>query len=246
MTERLDRIEKMLDKVSLGLDKLLISQKETSEQMRKTDEQMKETREQMKKSRKEVDKEMKETREQMKKSRKEADKEMKEIREQIQRNDWKYNITKKQLRRLEKIMDGMWMTQWEISENLIYDNFWNVFKGIWEEINTVNRNVKLYNKWRVRWEFDIVWINGTKIFIWETKTKLTKDHIDKLITKTIPIFRKYDKKHEWMEIYGVIWARVISEEVLKYACDKWLYVLKEKNNGNAEMVDKSIKTVQSL
>ncbi len=204
MTERLDRMEKMLEW-------LLKSQEES---WKKFDKQMKESWERF-------------------------DKQMKKIQEETKR-------MQKETKEMKKTLIWMWVTQWDISENLIYDNFWNVFKGIWEEINTINRNVKLYNKWRIRWEFDIVWINGTKIFIWETKTKLTKDHIDKLITKTIPIFRKYDKKHEWMEIYGVIWARVIPEKVLKYACDKWLYVLKEKNNGNAEMVEKSLKTVKSL
>ena len=113
---------------------------------------------------KEAEKRNKEAEKEMKRSREEAEKEMKELRELLEE-------TGKQLKETEKILKWMWVTQWDISEDLIFDNFGNVFKEIGEEINSLERNIKLYDKWKIKWEFDIIWVNGSKVFIWETKTK---------------------------------------------------------------------------
>jgi hypothetical protein len=144
-------------------------------------------------------------------------------------------------------MNWIWLTQWDISEDIIADNFGNVFRKVWEDISSIERNLKIYSEWRVRWEFDIIWVNGSKVFIWETKTKLTKKHIDKLVEITIPNFKKYDNRHDWMKVYWVVWARVFwNEEVKEYAIKKWLYVIKEKHNWNAEILKESIKWVKSF
>ena len=121
---------------------------------------------------------------------------------------------------------------------------------IWEDISSIERNLKVYGKWwitgwRVKWEFDIIAVNGSKIFIWETKTKLTKKHIDKLVDISIPNFKKYDIRHLGMKVYWVVWTRVFwSKDVKEYAIEKWLYVIKEKHNWNAEILKESIKWVK--
>jgi hypothetical protein len=154
---------------------------------------------------------------------------------------------KKEIKETSNMMKWMWLTQWSISEDIIADNFWNVFREIWEEINGIERNLKIYHKWREKWEFDIIAANGTKVFIWETKTKLTKKHIDKLVDISIPHFKKYDNRHVWMKVYGVVWTRVFfNDEVKEYAIKKWLYVIKEKHNWNAEILKESIAWVKSF
>ena len=152
----------------------------------------------------------------------------------------------KDVSRLEKTMKWMWLTQWDISENLIFDNFWNVFNKVWEEINSIERNIKIFSKWKVKLEIDIIWVNWSKVYITETKTKLHKDHIDKLLKETIPNFKKYDRRHAWMKVFWVVWARVVSEKVKKYAKKKWLYIIQESNDWNAKILEESLETVKSL
>ncbi len=201
MTERLDKMERILDKMILENDKRA----------------------------------------------KEADERAKEADERAKEADRRSNKLDKKINKLERVMNGIWLTQWDISEEIIADNFWNVFKNIWENISTVERNIKVYSNWRIKWEFDIIWANGKKIFIWETKTKLTKDHIDKLINVTIPNFKKYDNRHKWMKVYWVVWARVFAnEDVKNYAINNWLYVIKETHKWNTKILKESLKNIKNF
>ena len=70
--------------------------------------------------------------------------------------------------------------------------------------------------------------------------------MNKLIKETIPNFKKYDRRHKWLEIFWVIWARVVPESVKKYAKDKGLYIVKEYHNGNARVLKESLKTVKNF
>jgi len=146
-------------------------------------------------------------------------------------------------------MDWMWLTQWDISEEIIWENFKNAFREWWEEITSTHRNVELFAKWKKLAEFDIIWVNGTKVFVWETKTKLTEKHIDKFIDKTIPNFKKYlqKRRYPWMKLYWVIWTRIFdNKEVKKYAMKKWLYIIKEFHNWNAKMLKESLNSIKSF
>ncbi len=200
MSERLDKIEKMLAEV-------VKIQKETSNQMKKTDMERRKTEKERRKTQRKMQKETKDLRNELR---------------------W------------------MWLTQWSISEDLIYDNFWTVFKEIWEDINSLERNIKISDKWKIKSEIDIIWVNWSKIFITESKTKLHIDHVDKLLKETIPNFKKYDRRHDGMKVFWVVWARVVPEKVKEYAKSKWLYVIKEYNNWNARILKESLKTVKSL
>ena len=157
--------------------------------------------------------------------------------------------TDKQMKKTDKRLDWIWYTQWAISEEIILENFIEAFNKQWEDITTIQTNIKVYNKWKRKAEIDIIWINGTKIFIWETKTKLTKNHINKLINKTIPKFKKYlhKQRYGWLDLYWVVWARVFADkEVKEYAKEQGLYILKEQHNWNAKILKESLKTLKSL
>ena len=206
MTERLDRIEKLLEKAVVDTQNLKVWIQELKESQAKTDEQMKKTDEQMKDS-------MKETKD------------------------------------LKNELRWMWLTQWAISEDIMSENFIEAFEKEWEDITTIQTNIKVYSKRKRKAEIDIIWINGTKLFIWETKTKLTKEHIKKLLEDTIPKFKKYlhKQRYGWLDIYWVVWTRVFADkEVKDYAKKKGLYILKEQHNWNAKILKESLKTLKSL
>jgi len=221
MSERLDRLEKLMEKSIEDTNRL----KKLQEQAEEDTKRMKEDTKNLKWSL------WKTNREQNRK----IDKLFKSIKE-----------SRIQTQEMGKKLDWMWLTQWAISEDIVYENFEKMFKNIWEEISSVERNIKIFNKNKVKSEIDVIWVNGTKIFIWETKTKLHEDHIDKFLTEIIPNFKKYDRRHKWLEIFWVIWARVVPESVKKYAKDKGLYIVKEYHNGNARVLKESLKTVKNF
>ncbi len=168
----------------------------------------------------------------------------KETYKQIKETDKQLKITDNKLR-------WVWLTQWAISEEIISENFKQAFKQEWEEITTIQRNIEAFKQWKntAEAEIDIIWINGSKVFLWEVKTKLTKKHVNKFINETIPKFKKYlhKQRYGWLDIYGVVWARVFADkEVKEYAKDNGLYIIKEQHNWNARILKESLKTVKSF
>ena len=145
------------------------------------------------------------------------------------------------------MFDWMWYTQWMITEDLIWENFQDVLNETWENISSIQRNIVVYEWKKQIAEFDIIWVNWTKVFIWETKTKLTKNHIDKFVEKTLPRFKKYllEKRYTWLKMYWVMWARVFADDKIKdYAISKWLYVMKENHKWWLKMIKKSIENAK--
>ena len=176
---------------------------------------------------------------------------IKELRKSQLETDKQMKDSMKETKDLKNELRWMWLTQWAISEELIAANFKKALRAEWEEITTTQRNIEVFKKWKnyPETEIDIIWINGTKIFIWETKTKLTKNHINKLINKTIPKFKKYlhKQRYGWLDLYWVVWARVFADkEVKEYAKEQWLYILKEYHNWNAKILKENLETVKNL
>ena len=216
--DRLDRIEKLLDRSINDTLELKKSQEKTDEQMKNTDKRIKETNEQMKNT----DEQMKNT-----------DKQMKKTDEQIKEMTKWLKETKALLDRTIKTLNWMWVTQWDISEDLFYSNFEILLKWEWKEIKKVIRNLDF--PWKV--EFDIVWVNGSEVFVAEVKTRLTKEHIDNFVKKRLLSFRKYAVEYKGYKLYWVVAWRVITKEAMKEAKDNWLYIMKELNNWNAKLLN---------
>ena len=156
------------------------------------------------------------------------------------------NVMKKMWKRL----DGMWYTEWQISEEMFSENFEMILNEWWEEIGKVLSNKISYdeNNKKIA-EFDIIWVNGTKVFLWEVKTKLTKKHIDKFLEKTLPKFSDYVKtqKYRWLKIFWIIWARTFeSKQTKKYAIDKWLYLMTQNNYWATKILKESIEGAVSF
>ncbi len=70
---------------------------------------------------------------------------------------------------IKKMLIWMGVTQWDISENLISENFQELFEEYWENITSLNRNVTAFDNNKPVAEFDIIAVNGTKVFVWETR-----------------------------------------------------------------------------
>jgi hypothetical protein len=181
-----------------------------------------------KKSREEFDKWMKE----LKESHKEFDKWMKELRKSQKETD-------RQLKETIKKLDWMWVTQWDISEDMFWDNIEELFEKEWKHIENIIRNKVI--QWKC--EYDLIWINTSEVFVWEIKTRLTIPHIDKFLKKRLETFRENFPKYSNYKLYWFVWWRVISKDTLNYARKKWLYVMKQNNKWMTKMINSEVKEV---
>jgi len=178
-------------------------------------------------SQKEISKQMKESGiriENMQKEMRNMQKEMREMQKETRESQEKTN----------KTLCWIGVTQWDISEQIIESNFKPAMKKIWKDIKKVRKNIR---RWKL--EFDLLWVNSTEIFVWETKTRLTINHIDKFLEKQLPNFKECFPEYDKYKMYWVVWWRVISKKSLDYAMSRWLFVIKETHNWNAEVVHKN-------
>ena len=173
---------------------LAIFQNETGKQIRELKISQNETNEQMKRT----DEQMKRTNEQMKKTDERLNKQIK-----LQRKD-------------HEVLYWMWVTQWNISENIFSENIEEILTEVWKEITRIDKNVK--KPWKV--EIDLVCLNWTEAFVVEVKTKLTQKHVDKFVNESLPRLRKYFRKYDKYKIYGMVAWRTLENGVEEYATDK--------------------------
>jgi len=147
MNERINKIEEILLRMSERTDKLEIeNEKRAIENDKRAVENEKRAIENEKS---------------FEKMKFEREKDMKELRD----------IMKKMWKRL----DWVWYTEWQISEEMFSENFEMILNEWWEKIGKVLTNKISYDKNNKKIaEFDIIWVNWTKVFLWEVKTKLTK------------------------------------------------------------------------
>jgi len=164
---------------------------------------------------------------------------MEELRASQAKTDKQMDRTDKKIQRLEqtlektiKKLDGMWVTQWEISEDLFWENFEEMFLKEWKNIFKVQRNLII--KWKC--EYDLIWINGSEVFVWEIKTRLTISHIDEFITKRLQTFRGYVPEYNNYKLFWFVWGRVLAKWALEYARNKGLYVMKQDSKWHAKMI----------
>ena len=141
--------------------------------------------------------------------------------------------TDEQLRKTISKLDWMWVTQWDISEDIFKENIEDILMNIWKKITTIRENVKI--SWKV--ELDMVCVNWTEVFVVEVKTRLTTKHINKFLETSLPRFRKYCHEYKKFKLYWMVAWRTIPDEVGQYANKKWLYVLKQMHNWNAKMLN---------
>ena len=71
----------------------------------------------------------------------------------------------------------------------------------------------------------------------EVKTRLTVEHIKKFLEIRLPRFRKYCTNYEKYKLYWMVAWRTITEWAKDYANKKWLYVIKELHEWNAQLLN---------
>lgn len=186
------------------MDELRTSQKETSEQIQE-----------------------------LKKSQEKTDEQINKMSEEVKKTSKAVKEMSKEVKETSIILRWMWITQWNISEDIFAENIENILSNNWKNITNIRKNVKV--TWKV--ELDLVCVNGSEVFVVEVKTKLTVKHIEKFLETRLPRFRKYCTEYEKYKLYWIVAWRTITEGAEKYANKKWLYIIKENHDWRAKLLN---------
>ena len=205
---RLDRIEKEVELFLRGVAELRESQKQTDEQLRKTDEQLRKTDEQLRKT-------------------------DEQLRESQQKTDEQFRRTDEKIEKMCAQLGDLGFVQGQVAEDLFYRNVRCLFKKREMEFSSVIRNMK---KKGIA-EYDIVAVNDDKILVIEVKNKLERRMVDNFITKRIPKFREVFPEYRDYDLIGGVGSLVMKDDVSRYAEKQGLYVLTQKDDGGAALIN---------
>ena len=217
MESRLDRIERALE----------LFVQENREARKRADEEMRDMRE----SRKKADEEtryLKEVIEETDRHIRESDE---RLGERIKEIDERLS---QKMDRVSKELGEMGITQGQIAEDLFYRNVGYLFEKQELIFSDIRRNVK---KKGIA-EYDIVAVNKDKVLVIEVKNKLEKRSVDKFLEKMLPKFKKVFPEYRDYDLIGGVGGLVVKDEVGQYAQKAGLYVLTQKGDGGAMLLNR--------
>jgi len=136
--------------------------------------------------------------------------------------------------RVSKELGEMGITQGQIAEDLFYRNVGYLFEKQELIFSDIRRNVK---KKGIA-EYDIVAVNKDKVLVIEVKNKLEKRSVDKFLEKMLPKFRKVFPEYRDYDLIGGVGGLVVKDDVGQYAQKAGLYVLTQKGDGGAMLLNR--------
>jgi len=224
MESRLDRIERALELFVLENREF---QRENAEARKRADEEMRDMRE----SRRKADEETR----YLKEFADYLGRRIEEINENlsISLKETSKELSDKMAKVHEELSD-MGIVQGQIGEDLFYRNIPYLFKEQELIFSDIRRNVK---KKGVA-EYDIVAANKDKVLVIEVKNKLEKRSVDKFLEKMLPKFKKVFPEYRDYDLIGGVGGLVVKDEVGQYAQKAGLYVLTQKGDGGAMLLNR--------
>ena len=159
---------------------------------------------------------------------KQARQEMKDLREKQERTTQDINKLTQNINKLS----GDWDSRWgRFVENLVSGNLKKILKGWSVSIKNIiiKRNVVFFTASHQQWEFDILVINSTNIFVIEVKSTLTIAKIDHFIKQLQNLVENRDDFPD-KKIYAAIAYLGVAkgkeeDRIVEYAQNQGLYVI---------------------
>ena len=137
------------------------------------------------------------------------------------------------IRKLEKKMEDQGFVQGEVAEDLFYRNVRYLFENKMKFGNVV-RNLKKPGTA----EFDIVAFDDDRVLVVEVKNKLVHRMVDDFVERRLPKFRKVFPEYAHCRLIGGMGSLVVKDEVGEYAEKAGLYVLTQKGDGGAMLINR--------
>ena len=180
----------------------------------------------------------------LRESKQENDRRKQETDRKIQEND---RLLQKSQAKLEKMVeenkqyiqkiDSRWGDKWgKLMEVLIQGSLLKLLNQIGIKAKKVIPNYEGRFDKQVR-EYDLIAINGQEIVVVETKATLTKKNVDDFL-KTIKNFKKFCSEFKHLTGHGGVACFRGAKQVLEYAEEQGLLVIRVSGNDNAVLLNK--------
>ena len=180
----------------------------------------KESREEMERMQKKSEKEWAEIREK-------SEKEWAEIRENQKETDEMFRKIGERIDNTNRSVSGIDRSNGFMAEEMIYNSLERnmTFAGI--TFDDIDRNVKLHSKFLdIKGEFDVILKNGDTLAIIETKYKVKREDISKLVDKQVKNFRKLFPTFSEYEIVLGIGGMSFEDKAIDDANKKGVGIIK--------------------
>jgi len=222
MSERLDRMEKILEE-------LLKADRDRKEEMKKEvidrKKEMENERKIRKEEREQRKEEMKKEDEKKKLERKEEEKQRKEETKEMRRELW-----------------WIWRSQEEVGVDLFKRNMKSMLAKRNINIDFVRtrfkNSIKINNHETLDWEYDLMWINGKDIVVVEVKNKLRDKDLKRFLNVQLPKFKILFPQYKHFNLYWWVWSLVVSDNQEHQAEKQWLFVFTQWKDWQASIMNK--------
>ena len=173
---------------------------------------------------------------------------MKEINEVLLRVSKEQEETSKlqkenavQIKNMQKEIGWIGNSQEEVWIDLFRRNMKWILRKKWIYVDDVSTrfssSVKLEDGTMLKWEYDLMWINGKDIVVVEVKNKLKTDHIKKFLEVQLPRFKTLFPSYKDYNLYGWVGSLVVWEDQEKQAEKAGLFVFTQWEDWNAMLMN---------
>ena len=148
----------------------------------------------------------------------------------------------KQMKELNKNIGGIGNSNGDVAEDFFYNGLDNKMKVGNIIFESIEKNVrKKIKSPRLEDEFDIILKNSDSILITEVKYKAIPDHVDELLNKKIPSYKKLFSINKDFRIYGVIAGLSMPENTKRKAIEYGFFVLTQSGD-NIKLLNDKVKS----
>ena len=164
-------------------------------------------------------------------------------RKEREERDKEWNEKMKELR---ENIGGIGNSNGDVAEEFFYNGLERKMKVGEITFHSIEKNVnKKIKSLRLEDEFDIVLTNSDTILITEVKYKAIPDHVDELLDKKIPNFKKLFPIYKEFKIYGAIAGLSMPENTKRKAIEYGFFVLTQSPliKGGRGVLGDNIKLV---
>jgi len=213
-----------------SIQELAERQKTTDRQIKATDRQIKENNNHLNSQISELRDSIRDTDRQIKENNNHLNSQISELRESIRDTDRQMKETDNHLKEkfsdLKDYVGAIGRNNGDVAETYFYETIANTMKIGELDFEIIEQNVKRKNRRKnMEGEYDIILTNSDSIAMVEIKYKLHPDDIEKIVNKTIPVFKKLFPEKKDYKLYIVVAGMTIPDESKKLAFKHGFFVL---------------------
>ena len=151
---------------------------------------------------------------------------------------------RKETKDISEEVKGIGESNGKFSETYFYNTLLNSMKFGGKNFDEIDKGLKRAKKMpdgkKLKGEYDVIMYNGDTIALIEVKYKVQKEHIEKLRTKQLSIFKEFFPQYKDYNFYLGIAGLSFEEGTQDLAKDYGIGILRPKGES-VEILDKKLK-----